>query len=190
MRPSLVEGLLVALRRNVGQGRPGTALVELGRVFRPVDDPLAGVLDAFGDDWRWRAPDGAELPVQPRVLGLAAQGLVTGERWLDTDVHWGVEDLLAVFDEVVARLRPDRDGRALEREPAERGRVPPRSHRAPAARRQRDRTGRPCIPTRRRVATCPSRSWSASCCSSRCSRRFRTEVTRRCALDGWSATPP
>jgi phenylalanyl-tRNA synthetase beta chain len=58
MRPSLVEGLLVALRRNAGQGRPGTALVELGRLFRPADDDLGGVLDAFGDGWRWAGPDG------------------------------------------------------------------------------------------------------------------------------------
>jgi phenylalanyl-tRNA synthetase beta chain len=120
MRPTLVEGLLQAVRRNVGQGRPGTALVEIGRVFRPVDDALADLLDAFGDDWRWRAPDGAELPVQPRTIGLVAQGQLTGARWLDPDSRWSVEDLFAVFDEVVARLLPGGDSRRLERQPVER----------------------------------------------------------------------
>ncbi len=121
MRPSLFEGLLAALRRNVGQGRAGTALVELGRVFRPPQDPLAEVLDGFGVDWRWRDPDGVELPIQPKVLGLAAQGLRVGERWLDTDDQWSIYDLLAVFDEVVARLAPPgEDGWQLDREPVER----------------------------------------------------------------------
>ncbi|MEX2325110.1 MAG: phenylalanine--tRNA ligase subunit beta, partial [Nitriliruptoraceae bacterium] len=36
MRPSLVEGLIAAVRRNVGQGRQGVALAEVGRVFRPA----------------------------------------------------------------------------------------------------------------------------------------------------------
>lgn len=127
MRPSLLEGLLAALRRNVGQGRAGTALVELGRVFRPADDPLADVLDALIErDWRWRGPDGADLPVQPRVLGLAAQGLRLGEGWLDTDDRWSVYDLLAIGDEVVRRLSPHVDGdRRLERVPAERAGLHP-----------------------------------------------------------------
>ena len=121
MRPTLLEGLLGAVRRNVGQGRPGTALAELGRVFRPVDDALAGVLDTFDIEWRWRAPNGAELPVQPVVLGLAAQGLRLGERWLDPEQRWSVYDLLAVFDEVVARLAPPGEqGWGLEREPTDR----------------------------------------------------------------------
>ena len=122
MRPSLVEGLLAAVRRNSGQGRAGTALVELGRVFRPVDDPLADVLDAvLDDDWRWRAPDGAHLPVQPRALGLAAQGVRLGEGWLDPDERWSVFDLLAVFDEVARRLSPPRaPGWHLQRVAAER----------------------------------------------------------------------
>ena len=121
MRPSILEGLLAGLRRNVGQGRPGTALAELGRVFRPVDDDLAAVLDGFGVDWRWRAPDAADLPVQPVVLGLAAQGLRVGERWLDPNDLWSVYDLLAVFDEVVARLAPPGESAwELERVPIER----------------------------------------------------------------------
>jgi phenylalanyl-tRNA synthetase beta chain len=120
MRPSLLEGLLAAVRRNVGQGRAGTALVELGRLFRPADDPLAEVLDAFGRDWRWRTPDGDPLPVQPRAIGLAAQGLQLGEGWLEADRRWSVYDVLAVFDEVVARLSPP-DGRwTLRRVPIER----------------------------------------------------------------------
>jgi phenylalanyl-tRNA synthetase beta chain len=122
MRPSLVEGLVQALRRNVGQGRAGTALVELGRVFRPVDDPLGGVLDAVIDgDWRWRTPDGEDLPIQPRTIGLAAQGLRLGPDWLDADARWSVADVLAVFDEVAARLAPPDDPAwRLERVPAER----------------------------------------------------------------------
>jgi phenylalanyl-tRNA synthetase beta chain len=110
MRPSLLEGLLQALRRNVGQGRAGTALAEFGRIFRPVGDPLAAALDAAVDgDWRWRDPEGGELPVQPRALGLAAQGLRLGPDWLDVDDRWGVHDLLAVFDQVAARLAPPDD---------------------------------------------------------------------------------
>jgi phenylalanyl-tRNA synthetase beta chain len=122
LRPSLVEGLLQALRRNVGQGRAGTALVELGRLFRPSDDPLAQVLDEVVEgDWRWRAPSGAELPVQPRVVALAAQGVRLGDGWLDPDDRWGVEDLLAVLDEVVARVAPPDDPTwALERVAVER----------------------------------------------------------------------
>jgi phenylalanyl-tRNA synthetase beta chain len=117
MRPSLLEGLLAALRRNVGQGRAGTALVEHGRVFRPADDPLA---DAMGAGERWRAPDGTALPLQPRVLGLAAQGLRLGDGWLDPAEQWSVYDLLAVLDEVVRRLLPPDDPRRLERRPVER----------------------------------------------------------------------
>ncbi len=121
MRPSLVEGLLQALRHNSGQGRAGTALVELGRLFRHPDDPLAGLLDAVIDgDWRWRAPDGQELPVQPRTLALAAQGLKLGDGWLDADVRWEVEDLLAVVDEVARRLSPPGDAWRLARRQEER----------------------------------------------------------------------
>jgi phenylalanyl-tRNA synthetase beta chain len=120
MRPSLLDGLLAALRRNVGQGRPGTALVELGRLFRPDGDELGAVLDAFGTGWRWTAPDGGPLPIQPRTLALAAQGLRLGERWLDQDDRWGVYDLLAVLDEVVARLAPPDAPWMLTRVPVER----------------------------------------------------------------------
>ncbi|MFA9429103.1 phenylalanine--tRNA ligase subunit beta [Egicoccus sp. AB-alg2] len=125
MRPSLVEGLLVALRRNAGQGRPGTALVELGRLFRPADDPLGEVLDAFAPvdasgDWRWSAPDGEPLPVQPRTLALAAQGLRLGERHLDAEDRWSVYDLLAVLDQVVARACPPGADWTLQRVPVER----------------------------------------------------------------------
>jgi phenylalanyl-tRNA synthetase beta chain len=120
MRPSLAEGLLAALRRNAGQGRPGTALVELGRLFRPADDDLGAVLDAFGDGWRWAGPDGTQLPIQPRILALAAQGLRVGDRWLDPDDRWSVEDLLAVLDEVVTRLSPPGEGWFLQRVAVER----------------------------------------------------------------------
>jgi phenylalanyl-tRNA synthetase beta chain len=123
MRPSLVEGLLQALRRNVGQGRPGTALFEVGRLFRPADDDLAGALDALrtvlgGPEWRWRGPDGADLPVQPRTLALAAQGLRLGDDWLDPEDRWSVADLLAVVDAVVTRTAPA--GVRLDRTPVER----------------------------------------------------------------------
>ena len=123
MRPSAIEGLLQALRRNVGQGRAGTALAELGRIFRPVDDPLAAVLDATIDGpWRWEGPDGEDLPIQPRVLALAAQGLRMGPDWLDPDERWSVYDLLDVFDRVVARLAPPDDPAwRLQRQPTERG---------------------------------------------------------------------
>ncbi|MEX1177602.1 MAG: phenylalanine--tRNA ligase subunit beta [Nitriliruptor sp.] len=125
MRPSLVEGLLQAVRRNVGQGRPGTALFELGRTFRPVDDELATVLDGAravlgGPEWRWRDRDGRDLPVQPRALGLAAQGLRLGDDWLDPEDRWSVQDLLAVLDAAVARATAGGRRHRLTRVPVER----------------------------------------------------------------------
>jgi phenylalanyl-tRNA synthetase beta chain len=127
MRPTLLEGLLQAVRRNVGQGRAGIALAELGRIFRPLDDPIAVVLDGTIDGpWRWQDPDGNDLPIQPRALGLAAQGLRLGEGWLDPDDRWSVYDLLAVFDTVVERLSPpDEHGWTLERRPVERAGLHP-----------------------------------------------------------------
>jgi phenylalanyl-tRNA synthetase beta chain len=121
MAPTLVEGLLQVVRHNVGQGRPGTAVFELARIFRPAGDAIEASLDAFGTGWRWTAPDGASLPTQPRTLGVAAQGVRTGSRWLDESDPWGVYDLLAVLDEVVDRLAPGDDPTwVLERESVER----------------------------------------------------------------------
>lgn len=121
MSPTLVEGLLQVVRRNVGQGRPGTAIFEIARIFRPAGDDVEASLKGFGDAWRWTDPDGVPLPTQPRVLGLAAQGLRLGADWLDEDAAWGVYDLLAVLDEVVARVAPTDDPTwVLEREPVER----------------------------------------------------------------------
>jgi phenylalanyl-tRNA synthetase beta chain len=110
MRPSLLEGLLQAVRHNHGQGRPGVALAELGRCFRPVDDPLGEALDAvIGTGWRWTDPAGAPIPLQPRVLALAAQGRRLGEGWLDTEATWSVWDVLDVLDRVARRLAPPDD---------------------------------------------------------------------------------
>ena len=120
MRPSLLEGLLRAVRHNVGQGRPGTAIAEFGRLFRPVDDPLADVLDALLDDWRWNAPDGSSLPVQPRAVAFAAQGLKFGPGWLEQDNNWSVYDIVAVIDDVVRRIAPPDDGWQLDKVAVER----------------------------------------------------------------------
>ncbi|HEX9888959.1 MAG TPA: phenylalanine--tRNA ligase subunit beta [Nitriliruptorales bacterium] len=109
MTPSLVEALLQVVRRNVGQQRPGVAIFELARIFRPAGDPVEESLKGFGDGWIWRDPEGRSLPTQPRTLGLAAQGLRLGEGWLDEGETWSVYDLLAVFDEVVRRLAPPDD---------------------------------------------------------------------------------
>ena len=110
MRPSLLEGLLQAVRHNHGQGRPGVALTELGRCFRPVDDPLGAALDAvIGPGWRWTDPAGEPIPLQPRVLALAAQGRKLGEGWLDTEATWSVWDVLDVLDRVARRLAPPDD---------------------------------------------------------------------------------
>ncbi|MBW3620465.1 MAG: phenylalanine--tRNA ligase subunit beta [Actinobacteria bacterium] len=109
MAPTLVEGLLQVVRRNVGQGRPGTAVFELARIFRPAGDVVEASLEGFGDGWRWTDPDGVALPTQPRVLALAAQGLRTGPGWLDEDESWDVYDLLAVLDAVVAGVAPPED---------------------------------------------------------------------------------
>ncbi len=126
MRPSLIEGLLQAVRRNHGQGRPGVALAELGRCFRPVEDPLAQVLDAVladvpDADWRWTDPDGGAIPVQPRVLAVAAAGLKLGEGWLEVDESWSVHDVVDVLDRVARHLAPPDDPDwALERVATER----------------------------------------------------------------------
>jgi phenylalanyl-tRNA synthetase beta chain len=120
MRPSTVEGLLQAVRHNVGQGAPGVALFEMGRIFRAAGGPLDDVLDAAGVDWRWIAPDGRVLPTQPRALGVAVQGRVAAPGHLDRDRTWGVTVILAAFDEVVRRLGPTRDAWHLQRQPAER----------------------------------------------------------------------
>jgi phenylalanyl-tRNA synthetase beta chain len=104
MRPGLLDGLLATLRRNRGQGRPGMAVAELGRIHRPGGDPLGGALDSLlGAGWRWTGPDGRPLPLQPRAVGLAAFGARGGPGWLDERATWDVEDVLAVLDELVRR---------------------------------------------------------------------------------------
>ena len=121
MAPTLVEGLLQVVRRNVGQGRPGTAVFEFGRIFRPQGDPVEDSLKAFGDAWLWRDPEGRALPTQPRAVALAAQGVRIGTGWLDNEADWSVYDLLAVLDEMVDRVAPaDRTDWRLVRRAAER----------------------------------------------------------------------
>lgn len=109
MRTSLVEGLLTAARRNVGQGRQGVALFEYGRIFRRAGGATDQSLAAFGERWRWTDPDGEVLPTQPRTLGLVAQGRKAGRGWLDKEATWSVFDLLAALDAVVAALGPADD---------------------------------------------------------------------------------
>ncbi len=117
MRPGLLDGLLMTLRRNRGQGRPGMAITELGRIHRPADDVLGSALDGLlGPSWRWEGPDGQALPVQPRTLGVAAYGARMGPGWLDERDGWSVIDVLAAFDEVVRRAGSG----TLERRPVER----------------------------------------------------------------------
>jgi phenylalanyl-tRNA synthetase beta chain len=117
MRPGLLDGLLATLRRNRGQGRPGLAVVELGRIHRPVGDPLGVAVDGLlGDGWRWTGPDGQPLPLQPRALGLAAYGLRHGPGWLDERSTWEVADVIAAFDELARRANTG----PLERRPVER----------------------------------------------------------------------
>lgn len=117
MRPSLLDGLLATLRRNRGQGRAGMAVVELGRIHRPVGDPAGDALDALlGTVWRWYGPDGQPLPLQPRAIGLAAYGARGGPGWLDERADWDVEDLLAALDEIAQRS----DAGPLDRRPVTR----------------------------------------------------------------------
>ena len=118
MRPGLLDGLLATVRRNRGQGRAGMAVCELGRIHRPVGDPIGAALDALlGTDWRWRGPDDQALPLQPRTIALAAFGARGGDGWLAEDARWEVEDVLAVLDELARRadVGPLRR-RAVERE--------------------------------------------------------------------------
>jgi phenylalanyl-tRNA synthetase beta chain len=116
MRPGLAEGLLASARRNVGQGRAGLALFEVGRIFRARGGLLDATLEGAGVP-AWTGPDGEPLPTQPVVLGLLAYGTHQGRRWLDRERHWTVFDLLATVDEVAARL--SRVGPRIEREPGE-----------------------------------------------------------------------
>jgi len=104
MRPSLLDGLLGVLRRNRGQGRSGMAVMETGRIHRPVEDAIGAPLDALiGTGWRWSGPDGFALPLQPRTVGFAAFGVRGGPGWLDEAATWDVEDVLAAMDELVRR---------------------------------------------------------------------------------------
>ncbi len=105
MRPGIVEGLLDVVRRNVGQGRPGTAVYEIGRVFRRPGGPLDMAAKAFADDFAWTDPEGAVLPTQPKALGIVAQGRQTGPDWVGEDA-WEISDLIAVLDEVARRTDP------------------------------------------------------------------------------------
>ncbi len=109
MRTSLVEGLLQAVRRNVGQGRPGVGVFEMGRIFRRAGGPLDAQLAIFGDRWRWMDHEGDALPTQPRAVAVVVQGRQEGPGWLDTDGGWGVEDVLAAFDRLVDALGPHDD---------------------------------------------------------------------------------
>ncbi len=139
MRPSLLEGLLGVVRRNVGQSRPGVAVVEFGRIFRREGGPLDAVLDALtptdADDWRWTLPpvdtttagsagdpgaaDDRVLPTQPRAVGVALQGRRATSSRLDSRT-WTVPEALAVFDEVARRLGPTPDSIRLQRVPVAR----------------------------------------------------------------------
>ncbi|MDX1510001.1 MAG: phenylalanine--tRNA ligase subunit beta [Nitriliruptorales bacterium] len=102
LRPSLVEGLLGVLRHNSGQGFAGAAVFEYGRIFRPADDPLSELLaDVEPETWRDHADQ--PLPVQPRTIGLAAQGRRQGPGWTG-DGTWAVSHLLAAIDDVVRLL--------------------------------------------------------------------------------------
>jgi phenylalanyl-tRNA synthetase beta chain len=125
MRTSLVEGLLEVVRHNVGQGVPGVAVFEMGRLFRAAGGPLDALLDELSPAWRWETPDGRVLPTQPRTLALALQGRRSGPGFLDRDTTWGVHDALAVLDEVVRRLAPTRGAWTLRRVPADRDALHP-----------------------------------------------------------------
>ena len=118
MRPGLLDGLLGTLRRNRGQGRAGMAVTELGRIHRPVGDPLGVALDAVvGPGWRWEGPDGQALPLQPRTLALAAFGTRGGDGWQAPTLDWEVEDVLAVLDELSRRAGvPRLERRAIVRD--------------------------------------------------------------------------
>jgi phenylalanyl-tRNA synthetase beta chain len=96
MRPGLLDGLLATLRRNRGQGRAGMAVVELGRIHRPVEDVLGTELDRLlGTSWRWEGPDRSGAATAAPALGLAAYGARLGPGWLAEEDGWCVEDVLA-----------------------------------------------------------------------------------------------
>ncbi|MBW3561507.1 MAG: phenylalanine--tRNA ligase subunit beta [Actinobacteria bacterium] len=112
MRPGLAEGLLGSARRNVGLGREGLALFELGRIFRVPGGELEAALPGA---WTgsWTRESGDPLPFQPLTLGAVAYGARAGRDWLDRDEPWDLFDVLGLFDEAARRLTRDRVG--LER---------------------------------------------------------------------------
>lgn len=124
LAPSLVEGLLGAVRTNTARGTAGVALFEFQRVFRPAGSGLDSSLKGLMDEWEWRSAEGEALPTQPRVLGVALQGSRLGSAWVGED-SWGVLDALAVFDDVVHALVGDDPDWTLERLPAERAGLHP-----------------------------------------------------------------
>lgn len=121
MRPTMLEGLLGVVRRNVGQSRPGVAVFEMGRIFRPAGGPMDEALDRLaptsGSSWRWTLPDDSLLPTQPKAIGIALQGRRHAPGSLDSQT-WAVEDVLSVFDEVVRRIGPPSS--TLQRLPVQR----------------------------------------------------------------------
>ncbi len=106
MRPGLAEGLLASARHNVGQGREGAALFEVGRIFRQPGGRLETAMsDALTG--RWSGHDGRPLPFQPITIGAVAYGWVGGRDWLDRDRPWDLFDLLGLLDEVARRVTPE-----------------------------------------------------------------------------------
>src|SRR4051812_13589659 len=83
LRTTLLPGLLVALRRNIGRGLTDLALFERGLVFRPEADapaaPRLTVAHRPTDDEL--ASLAAALPAQPERVAVVLSGLRTEAGW-------------------------------------------------------------------------------------------------------------
>jgi phenylalanyl-tRNA synthetase beta chain len=86
LRTTLLPGLAGVAARNLARGLDGVAVYELGAVFLPDPDP------------------GAELPAQPRTLGMLLAGQVPAGRHDDPRRPFDFADVKGVVEGLVAAL--------------------------------------------------------------------------------------
>ncbi|MFN2561847.1 MAG: phenylalanine--tRNA ligase subunit beta, partial [Jatrophihabitans sp.] len=119
LRTSLLPGLLATAVRNLGRGNRDLALVEIGAVFLPREDPQSAAVDLPGvegrpSDAQLAALDAA-LPDQPRHLAVVLCGEIEPRGW------WGPGRAASWADAVDAAQVVARAARAeLTTRPADR----------------------------------------------------------------------
>jgi phenylalanyl-tRNA synthetase beta chain len=96
LRTTLLPGLLRTVAKNVNRQTPDVAVFEVGHVFLP---PTA---EEPGADSR---QEGAVLPAEPTLLGLAATGALAPERWDAPARAVDLGDVLGAVDLVARTVR-------------------------------------------------------------------------------------